>query len=385
MTKALFVLHTAVPSGAELGVARLARALQGAVDVSAVLTEDGPMVGRMRADGVETTVLRGRFDSRAITIEGRSVRRLVAGLVGLVRLGWALGEIVRRSGASVVVANSTKALVMSAVAARRVGVPLVWQVHDRISAEYFGPVLARLIRALGWVVSDAYIANSRSTLATLTTWRRRSLVAYPCFERDGKVVARDQRSPAETVVAVVGRLTRWKGQDVFLRALAHVAVRPAHVYLVGGTFFGEEPYREELEALVHELALPVTITGHVDDPLSYMRRADILVHCSVIAEPFGQVVVEGMSAGCAVIASRPGGPTEVVEPGVSGLLVDGGDHAQLTAALDELIADRELRRQLAAAGRERAERFDASCTARDVARFLDAVVATARGRRRTHV
>jgi glycosyltransferase involved in cell wall biosynthesis len=378
-------MHTAAPSGAELGVARLVRALRGAVDVSAVFTEDGPMVARMREHGVETTVLNSAFDNRSMTIEGRSVRRLVIGFIRLLRLGWTLGAVVRRSGASVVVAQTTKALVMSVVAARRAKVPLVWHVHDRISAEYFGGVLATLIRALGWVVSDAYIANSRSTLSTLSTWRRDWLVAYPCVALNREARERDQRSPAETVVVVVGRLTRWKGQDLFLRALADVAVRPAHVYLLGGTFFGEEPYRDELRALADELNIPVTITGHVDDPLSYMRHADILVHCSVIAEPFGQVVVQGMSAGCAVIASRPGGPTEIVEPGVSGLLVDGGDRAQLAAALEELIGDRDLRRRLAAAARLRSARFDDGDTARDVAGFLDAVVAAAHGRRRTHV
>jgi glycosyltransferase involved in cell wall biosynthesis len=385
MTKAMFVLHTAAPSGAELGVASLTMALRRAVDVTVVFFEDGPVAERMRAEGIETIVLPSAFDSRTMTIEGRTLRRLVTGLVGLVRLGWTFGPIVRRSGASVVVAHTTKALVVSAVAARRAGVPLVWHTHDRISAEYFGRLLAVLIRALGWIVSDAYIANSRSTLATLNTWRRRALVAYPCADLDREARERDQRSPAETVVAVVGRLTRWKGQDVFLRALADVAVRPKHVYVVGGALFGEDAYRRELEALAAELDLPVTFTGHVDDPLTYMRLADILVHCSVIAEPFGQVVPQGMSAGCAVIASQPGGPTEVVEPGVNGLLVDSGDRAQLTAALDQLILDPELRRRLSAAARQRAAQFDDAGTARDVEGFLATVVATARGGRRAHV
>lgn len=373
MIKALFLMHTAAPSGAELATARLVGALQD-VEVAVAFTDEGPMVDRMREQGVETTLLRGGFDSRAMTIDGRSVRRLLIGLIGLVRLGWSLGAIARQSGASVLVAESTKALVMGAVAARRARIPLVWQVHDRISAEYFGRMLAPLVRGLGWAASDAYVTNSRSTLRSLITWRRDSLVAYPGIRVEKDCEHRNQSSSSETVVAVIGRLTPWKGQDVFLRALADVAVRPAHVYLVGGTFFDEEPYLDELRHLATELGLPVTFTGHVDDPESYMHRTDILVHCSVKAEPFGQVVVEGMNAGCAVIASRPGGTTEIVEPGVNGLLVDGGDRAQLTAALDELIGDRELRQRLSAAARLRAAHFDIADSARDVTRFLDAVV-----------
>jgi glycosyltransferase involved in cell wall biosynthesis len=385
VTKALFVTHTAAPSGAELGTARLAAALRTlGCDVAMAFAEDGPMAARMRSDGFDVEILQGPFDSRALTIGHSSLRRLVVGGVGLLRLGWELGATTAQSGATVVVAHSTKALVMGAVGARRAGVPLVWHVHDRISAEYFGPVLSSVIRWLGWAASHAYIANSRSTLSTLFLRRRPAIVAYPaCWPiasspggvEGGSHARAGQRNPSETVLAVVGRLTPWKGQDVFLRAVAQTAVRPAHVYLVGGTFFGEEPFRDELERLAAELDLPVTFTGHVDDPEAFMRRADVLVHCSVIAEPFGQVVVQGMRAGCAVIASRPGGTTEIIEPGVTGLLVDAGDQHQLTTALDTLIGDPALRERLAAQGRLRAARFDVARSARVVAIFLETLSA----------
>jgi glycosyltransferase involved in cell wall biosynthesis len=383
MTKVLFVSHTAALSGAELATLRLAVAMRDAaratgngVEVAAAFTDRGPIIDRMRASGIKVTIVRGTFDSRAMTIEGRSVRRLIVGFVGLVRLGWTLGAAAVQADASVIVAESTKALVMGAVASRRAKVPLVWHVHDRISAEYFGPLLAGVIRALGWLVSRGYIANSRSTMDSLITWGKKTLVAYPGVELGASVDRERQRRPEETIVTVVGRLTHWKGQDVFLRALADVAVRPQHVYLVGGTFFDEEPYRDELERLAHELDLPVTFTGHVDDPEKYMSRADILVHCSVIAEPFGQVVVEGMNAGCAVVAARPGGTTEIVEPGVNGLLFDAGNQRQLTAVLDVLINDRELRQRLSDAGRVRAAEFDIAKSACSVATFLAAPLAS---------
>ena len=381
MSKALFVMHTAAPSGAELATANLTRALhEVGVDVAVAFTEDGPMVDRIRQLGVKATVLHNRFDSRAMTIEGRSARRLIVGMAGLVRLGWSLGAHARRAGAEIIVAESSKTLVMGAVAAKRAGVPLVWQVHDRISTEYFGRTLATVIRCLGWLLADGYLPNSRSTLSTLITARKPSLVAYPGIDVDRAGLLRPQREPADTVVVVVGRLTRWKGQDVFLRALADVAVRPSQVYLVGGTHFGEEAFRDELRNLSIELDLPVIFTGHVDDAGSYMRKADVLVHCSVISEPFGQAIVEGMNAGCAVIASRSGGPSEIVEAGVNGLLVDSGDQAQLTAALDELIADRAQRQRLAAAARTRAAYFDIFDSARAVAGFLATVASRFTGR-----
>ena len=383
-TRALFVLHTAAPSGAELAALRLMRALAmlGTVDVEAAYSEDGPMLVRTREAGIRATLLVGGFRSRTMTIQTRNVLRFATGLVRLVQLGWQLGGLARRTGASVLVAESTKALLMAAVASRRARVPLVWHVHDRVSQEYFGRLLVIAVRALGWVSGAGYIANSRSTLDQLVTWRRRTLVAHPGIECVESRPRDPQRPPDRTVVAVVGRLTPWKGQDVFLRAAAELRVRPARILLVGGTFFDEEPYRAELEQLADRLGLPVTFTGHVDDPVEHMRRADILVHCSVLAEPFGQVVVEGMAAGCAVIASGPGGPAEIVEPGVNGLLVDGGDRQQLTAALDRLIGDRELRERLAYGGTVRAERFGIAESADAVAAFLGEVVGARAGRGR---
>lgn len=382
--KALFVLHTAAPSGAELATLRLMRALDalGTIDVEAAYSEDGPMLARTREAGLPATLLVGGFRSRSLTLQTRNVLRFAVGLAHLAGLGWQLGGLARRTGASVLVAESSKALLMGAIASRRARVPLVWHVHDHVSREYFGRPLATGLRALGWWSAAGYIANSRSTLARLRTWRRPALVSHPGVESLDPRPREPQRAPERTVVAVVGRLTPWKGQDLFLRAAADLRVRPARILLVGGTFFDEEPYRAELEGLAERLGLPVTFLGHVDDPMDPMSRADVLVHCSVLAEPFGQVVVEGMAAGCAVIASGPGGPAEIVEPGVSGVLVDGGDRRQLTAALDELIGDRELRERLARGGRARAARFAVPDAAREVAAFLDRVVAARRGRER---
>lgn len=382
MIQAMFVAHTAAPSGAELATLRLLSALRTSpaglkLEPSMVFTEDGPMVSAMKTQGIPTSVLANTFDSRSVTIRDSGWLRRVAGAISLLRVGWLLGATVRERGADVLVAGSTKALIMSAVAARRARIPVIWHVHDRISAEYFGRTLAFLIRLLGKIVADGYIANSRSTESSLRPGRLPGVVAYPGldFQQSPGTEHAPQRPAAETVIAVVGRLTQWKGQDVFLRALANTKVRPQRVYLVGGTFFGEETFRTELEDLASELQLPVTFTGHLDDPTNILAISDILVHCSVIAEPFGQVVVEGLRAGCAVIATRPGGPAETIESGVHGLLVDAGNTDQLTAALDLLIEDRDLRIRVAHAGQARARRFDIADSAQTVGMFLSEVLA----------
>lgn len=386
MTRAMFLAHTAAPSGAELATMRLLTALRDtespvAVQPLMVCTEDGPIVALMRARGIPVLVQPSGFDSRSLTIAGANPRRLLAGGLHLVRLGWALGATARAARSDVLVAESTKALVMGAVAARRARIPLVWQVHDRVTADYFGGLLALVVRWFGWAVCHGVIANSHATMSSLITWRRPAVVAYPGVEYPAAPrVSVAKRISPEPAVVMVGRLTRWKGQDILLRALAEVGTRPGRILLIGGTLFGEEDFRAELDTLAAGLGLPVEFTGHLDDPAEFLNYADILVHCSVLPEPFGQVIVEGMQAGCAVIATRAGGPAEIVTHDRDGLLVTAGDIGELSTALESLLTDRALRTRLAQAGQHRARDFDVAESARRVAALLGAIT-TRRGPR----
>lgn len=179
----------------------------------------------------------------------------------------------------------------------------------------------------------------------------------------------EQRPAAQTVIAVVGRLAPEKGQDLFLRALAGARVLPREVFLIGGMYPGDETYLAELEVHATALDLPVTFTERVEDLEPYLRHADILVQCSLRPEPFRRVVWEAMRAGCAVIATRPAGTEQLIEPGRNGLLVDPGSRPQLTRALDTLITDQELRGKYADAARVRAAEFEITASARATPAF----------------
>jgi glycosyltransferase involved in cell wall biosynthesis len=89
-----------------------------------------------------------------------------------------------------------------------------------------------------------------------------------------------------------------------------------------------------------------------------LAQADIFVFPSVWNEPFGMPVVEAMAAGKAVVTTRGGGLTEIIDDGRTGLLVDRGDSQGLAEAISRLLADEELRLTLGAnAGREAVDRF----------------------------
>ncbi len=185
------------------------------------------------------------------------------------------------------------------------------------------------------------------------------------------------------VVGLVGRLQPWKGQDRLLRAQALLRDRgrDIHTLIVGGAAYGfSEGYAASLPELADELGLTdrVTLTGQVPDAGPYVERMDVLVNASD-PEPFGIVLLEGMSRGVAVLAVDSGGPAEFVEDGRTGVLARSGEPAALADALQRLLDTPGLRRKLADAGRERflAEFTDAALRRRFFA-ALEAVLATVR-------
>ena len=105
------------------------------------------------------------------------------------------------------------------------------------------------------------------------------------------------------------------------------------------------------------IAQHVTFLGMRDDVPALLSRASIVVHASVLGEPFGQVVIEGMAAGKPVIASNGGAIPEIVIPGVTGLLHEMGDHVGLAEAIVSLLADPVRADAMGEAGRERVREF----------------------------
>jgi len=110
----------------------------------------------------------------------------------------------------------------------------------------------------------------------------------------------------------------------------------------------------------------VQFLGFVEEVFPLLSDIDVLIHASVTPEPFGQVVVEGMSAGVPVIATSEGGPGEIITHGQNGLLYPVGNSRALAGNLNLLRRDAELRSALIANGRERALDFSPSVIAPQV-------------------
>jgi glycosyltransferase involved in cell wall biosynthesis len=152
----------------------------------------------------------------------------------------------------------------------------------------------------------------------------------------------------------------------------------AVVAFAGG--FNDPAYHERIAARVGELGLGehVRFLGQLEDVRGLLGTASVLAHPS-LSEGFGLALVEAMALGVPVVATRCGGPEEIVTAD-SGELVAAGDPVALGDAVAHLLADEVRRTQLADGARRRAAAFDLTTTASDTADAYEAAVTRRRER-----
>jgi len=179
--------------------------------------------------------------------------------------------------------------------------------------------------------------------------------------------------PADSIIAgAVGRIDPLKGFEYFIKAAAQVRqqIPSARFLIVGGITADDSREKEYLRVLDQSIESEglkgvCVLTGFRKDILDVMAGFDILVVPSVIintprgpiGEGFGRVAVEGMALRVPVIVSNTGGLPEIVENGVSGVVVSAADADALTRAIIDLMQNSGKQLVFAAAGRQRFESF----------------------------
>lgn len=151
------------------------------------------------------------------------------------------------------------------------------------------------------------------------------------------------------VILVVARFAANKRHDVALDAFARLLTRlhAAHLLLVGEAFAGDAPVVDDLEHQITRLRIRHRVhrVGFWQEMSSLYAASDVLLLPSE-DDPLPLTVLEAMAAGVPVVASRSGGTPEIIEPGISGVLVEPGDAGTFATALAELLMDEQLRMKL---------------------------------------
>jgi glycosyltransferase involved in cell wall biosynthesis len=347
-----------------------------------IVSEDGPLAAKATALGVSTRILPfppslARLgDSSAGGPAGNGtgrlslLRQLLLANNGIRTYAANLRKALCELAPDVIHTNGFKMHILGALAKPK-RVPLIWHVHDYVQPR---PFMHRLMRLFQRRCKIA-LANSKSVardikaacgsaLPVRTVYNAiDTMVFSPCGDRlDLDLLS--GLPPAALGVIRVGMLAtfaRWKGHEIFLRALALISPEiPLRGYIVGDALYqtdGSQYSVAELKTLAGELGISdrVGFTGFVDQPASAMRSLDIVVHASTEPEPFGLVIVEAMACARGVIVSDAGGASELFENNVTALGHTPGDAAQLAERITQLATDPHLRARLGTAGRATVE------------------------------
>lgn len=379
----LFVTHVGEPGGAELKMVRMCRLIPG----SRVLTlSDGNLVRLLEKEKVPVVVMRSNANLLGVRREDGVWRTLLVAPTGLALM---FRLVLFARDYDVLIPMSQKSFILLALIRPLVNKPIIWYMNDLVLLRHFSPFMIWLMVVLARFSADQVVCNSMSSK---DAWIAAGgefdncTASYPGVDvdeidemlRNHQLThsLRGEFSPnGKPLVTIVGRLSPWKGQDVFIRALAML---PGVVGLiVGDALFGDETYRDELKSLVSQLGLTdrVIFSGFRTDIPNIMAASDVVAHCSTAPEPFGQVIVQAMISGAPVVASNEGGPTEIIINEGFGMLVTPGDEKELAGAISKYLGNKDLSMAVAASAKERARTFfSMDATVKHLSRLINMVV-----------
>jgi glycosyltransferase involved in cell wall biosynthesis len=287
-----------------------------------------------------------------------TVRAIIPLAIELMR-GVAHVRSAARSRRVALVYVNTFVPVSGAIGGRLAGVPVLWHIHEIVSMPR--PVRWLLYKMLS-LCADCILYVSKagrdSVLKEAPNLATKSVVIYNAVsvaENNGEaqqIGLREELGVPQgaLLVGMVGRITHWKGQEILTQAAALVLQSHPDVRFVAvGSYFADEShYLQKLKSLIDRLGLNgrFHLVDYRSNVTDVYRALDIFVLPSIKPEPFGRVTVEAMIQGRAVIATNHGGTVELIEDGVTGMLVPPSDPKSLAAAIELLLADRVLREKI---------------------------------------
>jgi glycosyltransferase involved in cell wall biosynthesis len=319
---------------------------------SIAFLRDGPLVKQFKAYDVDSYLVP--------TVRLREVHRHSK----LIR---DLAKSIHGEGISLVHSTMSYGQFFGGRAANMASVPNVWFQH--------GPVGNMFDKMVSLINTNAILVNSKftETEQKRITYRKFPIhIVYSGIEvpslTESEALNLRKRfreklgfTDENIVFGLVGRLQDWKGQLEFLMAFrkAYRNNPDLRAIVVGSSDLGSRDYESNLKRYISENGLEkkAILTGFLDDSEMAYRSFDVLVHASIRPEPFGLTPLEGMVRGLPVIASPLGGPSETIQDGRSGLLVDPNNIDALSDALTRLSQDSSLRAVLSKGAKEAVERF----------------------------
>lgn len=298
-------------------------------------------------------------------------------LAGFARRHARLAGLFKDLGLDLVHANGARCMLYAGPAARRAGIPCVWHVRVLERDRILDRIRARC--------ANVVIANSNAAAKTLRPFLPKSTgceVVYNGIKLDQLSAAPVADLKTEfgihggPVILSVGRFSRGKAIDDLIRACRVLKNEnmPLSCLLIGRALPEEADCEADLKALAGRLDLTnVIFPGWREDVPSIMKASSVFVLPSRV-EAFGRGIPEAWACGLPIVATKEGGPAELITHEVNGLLVKVGDVDAIAWAIISVLRDRALAKRLAAAGREKAQAFSLLNHARRISGIYESIL-----------
>jgi len=271
-----------------------------------------------------------------------------------------LARLCKQAEAAILHANTPRTNLYAALAGRMAKVPVVWHCRNLLE-----PGMRDTDRWFAWL-PDRIICNSDAIAARFagSRWRDRVLTVMNGVDLteyrpdlSGAAARAELGWAGRPIVAAISRLDPEKGHDVLLEAMRRLATRcpDARLVIAGRAAVDPAGRHAALQRRIESLGLgaAVRLVGFRRDIPALLAAADVCV-LPAEAEACGRVLLEAMAMAKPVVATASGGTPEIVQDGVTGILVPPGDAGAVAAALENLLRDPGRAGSMGAAGRDRA-------------------------------
>ncbi len=354
----------------------------------AVLPAHGPLETHLQALGVPTHVVSDLAVVRKGLLGPRGLTALASTLLPSAR---AVARIARAMDADIIHTNSTVVL-SGALASRLARTAHVWHVREITATSsrlwrWYGPLMLRASRQV------VCVSLSAAEQFAAFPHHERAQVVYDGLDLDrvsylpGREHARQSFGlPTDAlVIGTMGYLNPRKGADRLIEALALVKAAYAGkvvALIAGEPYPGHAAYVERIRARAQTLGLTrdIQFTGFVRDVARFFAALDLFALPTHEPEGFGGTLLEAAAAGLPAIATRLGGAREVIDDGVTGLLIAPGSPAILAEAVLALGRDPARRQAMGAAAQRRAATsFSLKQTVTQTQQLYEALIEQAHG------
>ena len=354
--RVVFVNHTGAVSGAEQVLINMVKGLERpAYELIAICPDEGDLGRMLRDEGVLCIPLPA--------VDARFAWRpdlLWKAFTSLTRAIVSLHKTLAKIDPDIIHANTLRAGIAVSIASIGTGRKVVWHIHDKLPRHAFSMVIriaALLLRPSRIVaVSDSAAKAFRGPFSfpgrVFTIHNGIDLSRFPPKGAGSRALRLSFGVPEDTfLICAVGQICARKGLVELVSAFEQASAQAPQMHLV---IAGEVVFEHErsyfnllrIASSASHISERIHIIGHVADVSRLMQAADLLVLNSR-EEPFGLVLVEAMSSGTPVLATRVGGIPEIVKDKENGWLIEKADTAGLAAMLLELSQKKDLLERVA--------------------------------------